>query len=84
MSRQQLVEKLHKQIIRKFNKRKVQSSTTDNIWGAGLVDMQLIRKFSNGICFLLCVMDIFSKYAWVIPLKTKKELQFFSKNLKII
>ena len=34
--------------------------------------MQLIRKFNKRICFLLCVIDIFSKYAWVIPLKDKK------------
>ena len=34
--------------------------------------MQLIRKFDEGIHFLLCAIDIFSKYAWVIPLKDKK------------
>ena len=34
--------------------------------------MQLIIKFNKGICFLLCAIDIFSKYAWVIPLKDKK------------
>ena len=35
-------------------------------------DMQLIRKFNNGFRFLLCVIDIFSKYSWVAPLKDKK------------
>ena len=34
--------------------------------------MQLIRKFNKGFRFLLCVIDIFSKYAWVVPLKDKK------------
>ena len=34
--------------------------------------MQLISKFNKGICFLLCVIDIYSKYAWVIPLKDKR------------
>ena len=34
--------------------------------------MQLIRKFNKGFRFLLCVIDIFGKYAWVIPLKDKK------------
>ena len=51
---------------------KVQSPFIDNIWGADLANMQLISKFNIGICFLLCVIDIFSKYAWVIPLKDKK------------
>ena len=34
--------------------------------------MQLLSKFNKGIRFLLCVIDIFSKYAWVVPLKDKK------------
>ena len=68
----QLAEELHKPIIRKFEKRKVYSSFRDNIWGADLADMQLISKFNKGFRFLLCVIDIFSKYAWVIPLKDKK------------
>ena len=37
-----------------------------------LADMQLISKFNKGFGFLLCVIDIFSKYAWVVPLKDKK------------
>ena len=48
------------------------SSSKDNIWGVYLVDMQLLSKFDKGFRFLLCVIDIFSKYAWVIPLKDKK------------
>ena len=63
---------MHKPITRKFNKRKVLSPFIDNIWGADLADMQLISKFNKGFRFLLCVIDIFSKYAWVIPLKDKK------------
>ena len=40
--------------------------------GADLADMQLISKFNKGFRFLLCVIDILSKYAWVVPLKDKK------------
>ena len=50
----------------------------DNIWDADLADIQIIGKFSKGFRFLLCVNDIFSKYAWVIPLKDKKELQLLT------
>ena len=71
---QQLAEELHKPIIRKFKKRKVHSAFKDNIWGADLADMQLISRYNKGIRFLLCVIDIFSKYAWVVPLKDKKGL----------
>ena len=44
----------------------------DNIWGADIADMQLINKFNRGFRFLLGVIDIFSKYAWVAALKDKK------------
>ena len=46
---QQLSNELHKPIIRKFEKRKVYSFFKDNIWGADLADMQLIRKYNKGI-----------------------------------
>ena len=69
---QQLVEELHKPIIIKFEKRKVHAAFKDNIWGVDLADMQLLSKYNKGIRFLLCVIDTFSKYAWVVPLKDKK------------
>ena len=69
---QQLVGELHKPIIKKFRRRKVYSLFKDNIWVADLADMQLISKYNKRIRFLLCVIDNFSKAAWVIPLKGKK------------
>ena len=66
------MRKLQKPVIRKFNKGKVHLPFTDNIWDADLADMQLISHFNRGFRFLLCVIDIYSKYAWVIPLKDKK------------
>ena len=84
MSDQQLTVTLHKPIIRKCNQRKVHTLFIDNIWGADLADMQLISKFNKGFRFLLCVIYIYSKYTWVIPLKDKKGLKdynyCFSKN----
>ena len=71
---EQLAEELHKPIIRKFKKRKVYSSFKDNIWAADLADMQLISKINKGFRFLVCVIDIYSKYAWVVPLKDKKDV----------
>ena len=69
---EQLANELHKPIIRKVEKRKVYSTFKDNIWGVDLADMQLLSKYNKGIRSLLCVIDIFSKYAWVVPLKDKK------------
>ena len=69
---EQLAEKLHKLIIKKFKERAVYSGFKDNVCGADLADTQLITKFNKGFKFLLCLLDIFSKYAWVAPLKDKK------------
>ena len=65
-------EELHKPIIRKFKKRKVQSPFIGNISWADLANMQLISKCNKGFRFLLCVIVICSKYAWGIPFKDKK------------
>ena len=72
MPNQELAEELHKPIIRKIEKGKVFLSFKDNIWDVDLVDMQLISKFNKGSWFLLCVVDVYSKYVWLVPLKDKK------------
>ena len=59
--------------------QKVYSSFIDIIWGANLADVQLLTKLDTGIRFLLCVIDIFSKYTSVIPLKDKKGSNAFQK-----
>ena len=69
----QLANELDKPIIRKFKKRKVCSSFRDNIWGVHLADMQPLSKYNKGNKHLLCAIDLFSKYVWVVPLKDKKE-----------
>ena len=54
------------------------------MWGADLADKQLISKFNKGFRFLLCVIDIYSKYAWVIPLKDKKGITLTNAFQKIL
>ena len=46
--------------------------------------MQVLSKFNKGFRFLLCVIDIFSKYAWVIPLKDKKGISIVNAFQKIL
>ena len=80
----QLAEELNKPIIRKFEKRKVHAAFKDNVWGADLADMQLLSKCNKGIRFLSCVIDIFSKYAWVVPLKDKKGVSIVKASQSIL
>ena len=80
----QLTEELRKPFIRKFKKRKVYSGFKDNIGRVDLDEMQLISNLNKGFRFLLCVIDIFSKYAWVIPLKDKKGVSIADTFQKIL
>ena len=49
-----------------------------------MADIQLINKFNERIRFLLCVIDIFSKYPWVVPLKDKKGISIANAFQKIL
>ena len=79
-----LTEELHKPVINKFNKRKVYSQFKDNIWGADLADMQSLRRKNKGIRYLLCAIDLYIKYAFIIPLKDKKGISIVNAFNKIM
>ena len=79
-----LADEHHKPIIRKFNKRKVYLQFKDNIWGVDLADMQSLSRKNKGIKYLLCAIDLYSKYAFVIPLKDKKGISIVNAFNKII
>ena len=80
----QLGNELHRQIIRKFKRRKVYSFFRNNIWDVDLADMQSLSKYSKGIKYLLCAIDLFTKYAWVVPLKGKRRITIVDAFQKII
>ena len=79
-----LADELHKPIFRNFNKRKVYLQFKDNIWVVDLADMQSLSRKNKGIKYLLCAIDLFSKYAFVIPLKDKKGINIVNVFNKII
>ena len=64
------LKKYINQLLESFNKTKLLFK--ENIQGVDLAGILLISKFNKEISFLLSVIDIFSKYAWVVPLKGKK------------
>ena len=68
----ELADELHKPIKKKFKKRKVYVKEANSIWAADLVDMTAFSKYNKGYKYILMVIDIFSKYGWAFPLKTKK------------
>ena len=69
---QQLAEELHKPITRNFRKRRVISYGVDKIWAKDLVEIPKYSKWNKGVKYLLTVIDVFSKYGWIVALKDKK------------
>ena len=76
-------EELHKPVVKKFRKRKVYVKGIEEIFAADLVDMQAFSKFNNGVKYLLTVIDVFSRYGWMVPLKTKTGLEVANALKKI-
>ena len=70
-----LADELHKPIIRNLY---------SDIWGVDLADMQALSRKNKGIKYLLCAIDLFSKYAFVIPIKDKKGISIVNAFDKII
>ncbi|CAF1077913.1 unnamed protein product [Brachionus calyciflorus] len=62
---------LHRPLKKKFQREKVISNGIDDLWQADLVDVSNISKENKGYKFLITVIDVFSKFAWVHPLKNK-------------
>ena len=62
---------LHKPVRKNFQRRRVTVGGIDHQWQADLIDIQRLKKYNEHYSYLLCVIDVFSKYAWVVPLKNK-------------
>ena len=67
----ELADELHRPIRRKFQKRKVFAKNTDDIWSADLIEMIPFARYNKGYKYLLMIIDVFSKYGWIVPVKTK-------------
>ncbi|GBO25915.1 Putative uncharacterized transposon-derived protein F54H12.3 [Araneus ventricosus] len=63
---------LHKSIRKKFPTNKVIVYSIDQQWQADLVDLSSLSKYNKGYRYLLCCIDVLSKYAWIVPLKQKR------------
>ncbi|GFX34101.1 uncharacterized transposon-derived protein F54H12.3 [Trichonephila clavipes] len=68
---------LHKPVRHKFQRNRVFVSDIDRQFQADLVDMQSLAEFNKGYKYLLTCIDLFSKFAWAVPLKDK-----FGKSVK--
>lgn len=71
MSKQDIVNEIHKAARRNFYRRSTVIKEIDDLWQADLMDLQKYSKFNKGYKYILVVIDALSKYVWTIPLKLK-------------
>ena len=69
---EQLAEELHEPVTKKFRRRKVYARFKDNIWPADVAEMEPLCFKNKNVKYLLYVIDVVNKYAWVKSLKDKK------------
>jgi hypothetical protein len=70
-SAEKFAEEVHRRVVKKFPRRKVIVNGIDEIWGLDLASMESLVKYNQGFKFILCAIDVFSKFAWCVPLKNK-------------
>ena len=81
---EQLSEELHKPVIKKFKRRKVYTRFKDNIWAADLSEVESLSSKNKNVKYLLYVIDVFTKYAWVKPLEDEKGKRVLNASIKIV
>ena len=69
---EKVTKESHEPVIKKFKRRKFYAGFKDNLWAAELPEMESLSSKNKNVRYLLCVKDIFTKYAWIKPLKDKK------------
>lgn len=71
MSKQEVVEEIHKAARRNFIRRPVTLKGINDLWQADLIDIQSVAKVNKGYKYILVIIDCFSKFVWTAPVKTK-------------
>ena len=66
-----IADELHKPVRKKFLKRFVFVRNVDDVWGSDLIDLRKLSKENSGYRYILTVLDVFSKFGYATPLKTK-------------
>ena len=69
--KKQLGDKLHKPVIKKFKRRKFYATLKENIWAVDFAKMESLSSKNENVKYSLCVIDVFTKYAWIKLLKDK-------------
>ena len=81
---EQLANESQKTVTRKIKRRKISARFKDNIWSRDLAEMESLSSNNQNVKYLLCVLDVFTKYVWVKPLKDKKGKTVLNASIEIV
>ena len=81
---EQITEELNKPVTKKLKRRNVYIKFKDNIWEADLAEMESLSSKNKNVKYLLCVIDVFTRYAYVKPLKNKKGKTILNAFIEIV
>ena len=81
---EKLAEELQKPSTKKFKRRKVYARFKDNIWAGDLAEMESLCSDNKNAKYLLCVMDVSTKYTWVEILKDEKGKTFLNACIELV
>ena len=71
ITRKNLIYSLHKPVQRRYTTNPTVANSIHHQWTADLADMKNLSRYNKGIKYLLTVVDVLGKYAWVVPMKDK-------------
>lgn len=84
MSKQQIVNEIHKDARKNFKRCSVLLKGIDDLWQADLIDIKNLSSVNKGYKYILIIIDCFSKYAWAVPVKTKTKSEITNAFKKIL
>lgn len=73
MSKEHIVNEIHKPARKNFIRCPVILKSIDDLWQGDLIDLQNLKKYNRGYAYILIIIDCFSKYIWTVALKTKSK-----------
>lgn len=79
-----IIDELYKTPRINFKRRRTKILGIDELWQIDLADVQAISKQNEGFRYLFCIIDCFSKFAFVIPIKTKTAKEVTSSFEKLL
>lgn len=79
-----IADEIHKPVRRVFARRRVHAEYKDQVWSMDLVDMSEWSKENDGERYMLTIVDVFTRYAWAVPMKSKSAIDTFAAFISVV